>query len=162
MMLCVAFQLDGLHLLFYCLDLFISQSSLPRNTVKQTLIKDTRKALDYFKSKQQKCMNQCFLICKCAYILKVYSTYYTLTHNKNVTSISFGQNPLFFVSRAPTYHSFYFKFAIVVRAETQGLSLSNCVLDSPFSIPLYFRLTNSIDCLTLKRHNSVLIPSKNK
>ena len=41
-------------------------------------IKDTLKALDDYKNKQQNCTNQCFLICKCMYILKVYSIQHTL------------------------------------------------------------------------------------
>ena len=35
-------------------------------------IKDALKAFDDFKNKQQKCMKQCFLVCKIMHILKVY------------------------------------------------------------------------------------------
>ena len=41
--------------------------------------KDILKDFDDFKNKQQKCMKEYFLICKCMYILKVYLIhYYTL------------------------------------------------------------------------------------
>ena len=75
--------------------------------------KDTLKAFDDFKIKQQKCMKKCFLtckcICKCMYILKVYSIRYTLKQN---TKIPFDQNkpykkcPLFFASSKSS--QFYF------------------------------------------------------
>ena len=53
-------------------------------------MKDTLKAFDYFKNKQQKCMRQCFLMCKTMYILRLYSLRYT--QNTSVKKISFGQN----------------------------------------------------------------------
>ena len=40
--------------------------------------KDTLKAFDDFKNKQQKFTKKCFLICKSIYILKVYWIHYTL------------------------------------------------------------------------------------
>ena len=57
------------------------------------VFKDTVKAFNDFKSKQQKCMMSCFLICKSMYILKVYSIHCTLRYVKkisNVKKISFG------------------------------------------------------------------------
>ena len=36
------------------------------------LVEDTLKAFDDFKNKQQKCLKQCFLICKSIYVLKAY------------------------------------------------------------------------------------------
>ena len=41
-------------------------------------IKGTMEAFNDFKNKQQKCMKQCFLICKSMYILEVFSIHYTL------------------------------------------------------------------------------------
>ena len=55
-------------------------------------LKDTLKAFDDFKDKQQKCIKQYFLICKSMYILKVYSIDYKLRQNPNVKKMSFGQN----------------------------------------------------------------------
>ena len=73
-------------------------------------LKDTLKAFNDFKNKQQKWMKKYFLMCKSIYILKVYSIHYTLRLNTNV---SFGQNrrykkSLFFLLQAPTHHSFTF------------------------------------------------------
>ena len=48
---------------------------------KITFLKDTLKAFDDFKNKQQKCLKWCFLmvfLCKSMYILKVCSIYYAL------------------------------------------------------------------------------------
>ena len=44
------------------------------------------------KNKEQKCLKQCFLICKSMYILKVYSVHYTLRWNTNLKKIPFEQN----------------------------------------------------------------------
>ena len=71
--------------------------------------KNTLKAFDDFRLKQQKFMKKCFLTCKCMYILKVYSIRYTLKQN---TKIPFDQNksykkcPLFFASSKSS--QFYF------------------------------------------------------
>ena len=70
--------------------------------------KDTLEASDDFKNKQQKCMKQCFLICKSMYILKVYSIHNTLRGNTNIKKISFEQingtkYALFFLSRVSTH-----------------------------------------------------------
>ena len=42
------------------------------------LLKDTLKPFGNYKNKLQKCMKQCFSICKSMYILKVYSVHFTL------------------------------------------------------------------------------------
>ena len=42
------------------------------------LIKDTLKAFDGFRNKQQKCMKLCFMVSKNIYIMKVFSIHYTL------------------------------------------------------------------------------------
>ena len=71
--------------------------------------KDTLKAFDDFKIKQQKFIKKCFLSGKCMYILKVYSIRYSLKQN---TKIPFDQNkpykkcPLFFASSNSS--QFYF------------------------------------------------------
>ena len=80
---------------------------------RPSLLKDTLKAFNNFKNKQQKCMKKCFLISKSIHILKVYSIHYRLRYNTNVKKIFFGQNKrnkkctLFFLL-APTHHSVTF------------------------------------------------------
>ena len=64
--------------------------------------KDTLKAFDYFRKKQQKCMKKCFSICKKSiYILKVYSIHYTLKWNtfSIFDSISFLWNFVFLFNK---------------------------------------------------------------
>ena len=61
------------------------------DTVFRNFVKDTVKALDDFRNKQEKCMKQCFLICKSMYILKVYQIHYTLRWNTNLKEIPMGQ-----------------------------------------------------------------------
>ena len=84
-------------------------------TVKATMnkplhnsgLKDTLKAFKNFRHKQQKCMKQNFLTYKSIYVLKVYSVHYTLRQNTNMGK-TLHKNALFFLSRAPTHHSFTF------------------------------------------------------
>ena len=57
------------------------------------------------------------------YILKVYSIHYTLRSNKNVQKnpsdkINVTKNALFFLSRAPTHHSFTFNLHKVCLSKT--------------------------------------------
>ena len=59
---------------------------------REKLFKDTLKAFDDFRNKQQKYVKYCFLICKSMYILKVYSIHYTLRLNTNLKKSLFGQN----------------------------------------------------------------------
>ena len=47
-------------------------------------LKDTLKAFDDFKTKQQKCMKYCFLTCESMNIPKVCSIHYTSRKNTNV------------------------------------------------------------------------------
>ena len=58
-------------------------------------LKDTMKAFNDFKNKQQKCMKQSFSICKSMHILKVYSIHYTFRWNRNIKKNSSGHNKLY-------------------------------------------------------------------
>ena len=71
--------------------------------------KDTLKAFDDFKNKQQKSMKRCFLIYKRLFWKFIQ---YTISWDKTI-KIYFVQNKrykkaLFFLSRAPSQHSFTF------------------------------------------------------
>ena len=46
--------------------------------ISKTDFRDTLQDFDDFRNKQQKCMKQCFFICRSMYILKVYSIHYAL------------------------------------------------------------------------------------
>ena len=99
-----------------------------RSHPKFKCFKDTLKAFDDFRNKQQNCMKihwyvkvydsfwyeSKFLICKSMYIPKVYSAHYKLRYDtnlqqqqKNSDKINGTENAFFFLARAPT-HQFYF------------------------------------------------------
>ena len=58
--------------------LFLSTSSV-NMSIYVYILKDMLQAFDDFRSKQLKCIKKCFLICRSAYILKVYSIHYTFS-----------------------------------------------------------------------------------
>ena len=55
-----------------------------RSQPKFKCFKDTLKAFDDFRNKQQNCMSNVFLICKSMYIPKVYSAHYKLRYDTNL------------------------------------------------------------------------------
>ena len=99
-------------------------------------------------------------------VFNVYSIGYTLRQNTNVETISFGQNkwykkmPFFFLSRAPTHHSFTFNLWFLYDLNSK-FCLSKDVggtfyfqFHFVFINNLYFCSTKCVDSLTLERHNS--------
>ena len=57
---------------------FEQGSAQPKKKFDEMCFKDTLKAFDDFRNKQQKCMKYYSLIRRSMYILKVYSIHYTL------------------------------------------------------------------------------------
>ena len=57
---------------------WIRSGLIVETEILKSIVKNTLKAFDGFKNKQQNCMKYCFLLCKSIYFLKVYSVHYTL------------------------------------------------------------------------------------
>ena len=119
-------SLDVIRLLFADQIFITSPEQNTRLSLSNTQLsfwslKDTLKAFHDFKNKQQQCMKYCFLICKSIYIKFVqYIIHWEKTQMlKKIPSckINVTKNALFFLSGAPTHHSFTFTFAISIRAE---------------------------------------------
>ena len=97
-------------------------------------LKDTLKAFNDFKKKQQKCKKWCFLICKSKCILKVYSIQKTIHWDRIQILKKFLSdkingtiNALFFLSQAPTHHSFTFNFPFLYELKHKvRLSKTGC------------------------------------
>ena len=81
--------------------------------------------------------------------------------------INVTKNVLFFLSRAPTHHSFTFNLQFLYELKRKvHLSKTECRIFHfrfrPIFIKLYFCSTKSTDSLTLKRHNSFQNKNKRK
>ena len=94
-------------------------------------LKNTLKTFDDFKKKQQKCMEECLLICKSIYLLKIYLIHYILQKNANVKKIpsdkiNVTKNALFFLSRTSAQRSFTFNWQFLYELKHR-VYLSNTV-----------------------------------
>ena len=119
--------------------------------------KDTPKAFDDCRNKQKSAWNNVFWYVKVCIFWKCIQ--YTIHWDETQMlekypsdKINVTKNVLFFLSQAPTYHSFTFNLQFLYELKHK-VRLSKTVWDFPFPILLYFCSTKCMDTLTLKRNS---------